>query len=199
MSLDPEEIIIVSGMPRSGTSLMMRMLALGGIPVLTDNCRPADSDNPHGYFEYEPVKRLQHDASWLPRARGRAVKIVAPLLAYLPEDARRRIIWMERSLDEIMLSQQAMLRRSGQPAPPQELVRKALARQATQILQRLHADSRSSADPRSSVVAIDFRRVIDDPHETASRLCEYLNFELDVESMATAVDPTLYRQRTSGQ
>ena len=77
-------IVIVSGLPRSGTSLMMQMLQAGGMPLLIDDLRPADTDNPNGYWEYEPVKRLQQDKSWIPQAEGKAVKVVSALLQYLP-------------------------------------------------------------------------------------------------------------------
>src|SRR6266567_4048665 len=76
-------IVVVSGLPRSGTSLMMQMLRAGGMPLLTDDLRPADVDNPNGYWEYEPVKRLQQDNSWISKAEGKAVKVVSALLQYL--------------------------------------------------------------------------------------------------------------------
>src|SRR5438105_9566801 len=89
-------IVVVSGLPRSGTSMAMRMLEAGGVPLLTDRQRPADEDNPHGYYEYEPVKTLaeQRDLAWLKQAEGRAVKIVSSLLTWLPEGHRYRVIFM---------------------------------------------------------------------------------------------------------
>ena len=104
---------IVSGLPRSGTSLMMQMLAAGGIPPLHDGHRPADVDNPRGYFEFAPAKNLRADASWLPHAHGRALKLVAQLLPFLPPGHDCRIVFMERSPDEVLASQETMLKRSG--------------------------------------------------------------------------------------
>src|SRR4051812_40928374 len=95
----PAEIVIVSGLPRSGTSLMCQMLANGGIEVLTDNIRTADPDNPRGYYELEKVKQIKHDASWLPDARGRAFKMVSQLLYDLPRTERYRVLFMQRDLD----------------------------------------------------------------------------------------------------
>src|SRR5438445_13894335 len=105
------EIIIVSGLPRSGTSVMMQMLENGGVEVLTDNLRTADTDNPRGYYELEPVKRIKRDASWLPQTRGKAFKMVSQLLYDLPPGESYRIIFMERDLDEVLASQEKMLRR----------------------------------------------------------------------------------------
>src|SRR5262249_58261695 len=106
-------IVIVSGLPRSGTSLMMQMLQAGGMPLLTDALRPADADNPNGYWEYEPVKRLQQDNSWIPKAEGKAVKVVSALLPYLPPQHTYKIIFMQRPLQEVMASQTVMLERRG--------------------------------------------------------------------------------------
>ena len=112
------EIIIVSGLPRSGTSLMMQMLASGGLKTVTDNVRTADTDNPRGYYELEKVKKIKDDASWLPETRGKAFKMVSQLLFDLPPNERYRIIFMERDLDEMLVSQEAMLQRRARAAGP---------------------------------------------------------------------------------
>src|SRR5437899_6081528 len=98
------EIVIVSGLPRSGTSLMMQMLDNGGVAVVTDNLRTADTDNPRGYYEFEQVKKIKQDASWLPGTRGKAFKMVSQLLYDLPPDEKYRVIFMQRNLDEVLLS-----------------------------------------------------------------------------------------------
>ena len=105
-----DEIVIVTGLPRSGTSLVMQMLAAGGAGLLTDGARAADRNNPLGYFEYEPVKRTGRDTTWLAEAKGKAVKVVAPLVAWLPDGLRYRAIFIERDLDEVLASQAEMLR-----------------------------------------------------------------------------------------
>src|SRR5438046_6429896 len=108
-------ITVVSGLPRSGTSLMMQMLRAGGMPVRTDGFRKADEDNPRGYLEYEPVKRTREDSSWVSDAVGKAVKVVYLLLRDLPDGFDYRVILMRRSLREVLASQSAMLMRSGRP------------------------------------------------------------------------------------
>ena len=107
-------IVVVSGLPRSGTSLMMQMLQAGGMPLLIDDLRPADTDNPNGYWEYEPVKRLQQDNSWIPQAEGKAVKVVSALLQYLPPQHTYKIIFMQRPMQEVLASQTVMLERRGE-------------------------------------------------------------------------------------
>src|SRR5262245_41292156 len=128
------EIIVVSGLPRSGTSLMMQMLDNGGIEVLTDGARAADTDNPLGYYELEKVKRLKHDAYWLPDARGKAFKIVSQLLYDLPLGESYRAVFMERDFEEMLRSQEKMLHRLGRPAAPREKIVPAYQ----QHLARLH-------------------------------------------------------------
>lgn len=114
---DPySEIIVVSGLPRSGTSLMMKMLAAGGLPLLVDGLRVPDDDNPEGYFEFEQVKALASgDHTWLPEAQGCAVKIISSLLKFLPEAYFYRVILMQRHMSEVLASQHRMLIRRGEP------------------------------------------------------------------------------------
>src|SRR5262245_7239801 len=109
-------IVIVSGLPRSGTSLMMQMLHAGGMPLLIDDQRPADADNPNGYWEYEPVKHLQQDNTWVAQAEGKAVKVVSALLQYLPRHHTYKIVFMHRPLAEVLASQTVMLQRRGEQA-----------------------------------------------------------------------------------
>ena len=110
---NPDTIVVVSGLPRSGTSMMMQMLEAGGMDVLTDGRRTADEDNLKGYYEYEKVKALKTDNSWLPRAGGKAVKIISELLRHLPGTHTYRVIFMRRAMEEILASQDRMLIRRG--------------------------------------------------------------------------------------
>src|SRR4029450_2106899 len=107
-------IVVVSGLPRSGTSLMMQMLQAGGMPLLTDDLRPPDADNPNGYWEYEPVKRLHQDNSWIRKAEGKALKAVSGSLHYLPPQPTYKILFMQRPMQEVLASQTVMLERRGQ-------------------------------------------------------------------------------------
>ena len=116
-SAPKEPIVIVSGLPRSGTSMMMKMLEAGGIMPLTDKIREADTDNPKGYYEFERVKQLDKgDTAWLPDAQGKVVKIISALLKHLPADYEYRIIFMRRNMPEILASQRKMLIRRGEDA-----------------------------------------------------------------------------------
>jgi hypothetical protein len=178
-------VIVVSGLPRSGTSLMMQMLAAGGIPPLTDGKRRADASNPRGYFEYEPVKRLHTETpTWLESAQGRAVKIVSPLLGYLPMDYPYRIIFMERDLGEIAASGRAMT-----PGAPLRDTQADNARHLATIKAWL------AAQAHIDVLYVAHRTAIDSPDVVAAQVRMFLGAELDVEAMAAVVDPSLYRAR----
>jgi hypothetical protein len=183
------DIIIVSGLPRSGTSLMMQMLAGGGVEVLTDHVRTADTDNPRGYYEFERVKRTKDDPSWLPEARGKAVKMVSQLLYDLPRTEHYRVLFMERDLGETLASQEKMLQRLGRPAAPREQIRGAF----TLHLARLH--DWLGRQPHMAVLRVSYNGLVGRPAEEAGRVREFLGGRGDVERMAAAVDPSLYRNR----
>src|SRR4051812_48441025 len=129
--MERDFITIVSGLPRTGTSLMMQMLAAGGIPPLTDNLRQPDESNPRGYYEFEPVKKLRSDRTWLGQARGKAVKIIHLLLRELPVDGsfRYRVLLMQRPMSEVLSSQRAMLARQGKASADDAMLTKIYAAQ----------------------------------------------------------------------
>jgi hypothetical protein len=184
-----QEIIVVSGLPRSGTSLMMQMLDSGGVEVVTDHVRAADVDNPRGYYELERVKRIKQDASWLPQARGKAFKMVSQLLYDLPASERYRIIFMDRDLDEILASQEKMLQRLGRSAAPREQIK-----QAFQLhLEKLHAWL--GEQPHLAVFRVNYNDLVQRPQEQAQRVSEFLDGAANAERMAEAVDRSLYRNR----
>jgi hypothetical protein len=182
-------IIIVSGLPRSGTSLMMQMLASGGVEVVTDRIRTADTDNPRGYYELEKVKRIKQDASWLPEARGKAFKMVSQLLYDLPPSERYRIIFMERDLDEMLISQEKMLERLGRTAGPREEMKRSF----TMHLARLHDWLRRQRN--IEVLRVPYNELVERPGGQAEHVSEFLHGAADAERMAMAVDPSLYRNR----
>jgi Sulfotransferase family len=183
------EIIVVSGLPRSGTSLMMQMLDSGGIPVVTDHVRTADTDNPRGYYEFEQVKTIERDTSWLPATRGKAFKMVSQLLYHLPACEAYRILFMERNLDETLLSQEKMLERLGRSPAPRE----AIKRSYMMHLERLH--EWLARQDNMSVHRISYNDLVQRPREQAERVREFLGNVLDVEAMVNSVDPSLYRNR----
>jgi Sulfotransferase domain len=186
--MDPE-IIIVSGLPRSGTSLMMQMLDNGGVAVVTDNLRTADTDNPRGYYEFERVKKVKQDTSWLPETRGKAVKMVSQLLYDLPPGESYRIIFMERDLDETLASQEKMLTRLGRSAAPRDQMKRSF----TVHLARLHEWLRGQTN--LNVLCVSYNDLMERPQVQAQRVSAFLGGKPDVEAMAKTVDPSLYRNR----
>jgi hypothetical protein len=188
--MDPA-IIIVSGLPRSGTSLMMQMLDNGGVPVVTDNLRAADADNPRGYYEFERVKKIKQDASWLPATRGKAVKMVSQLLYDMPAGEKYHIIFMERDLDEVLASQEKMLLRLGRPAAPQDQMKRSftlhLDRLNRWLLEQQHLE----------VLRVRYHDLIQRPSVEAERVNQFLGGNINVERMAATVEPALYRNRRS--
>ena len=188
-----ESLIVVTGLPRSGTSMLMQMLAAGGMKVLSDGLRTADEDNPRGYFEYEPVKRLLAASSWLRDARGKAIKIVAPLLAALPPDLPCRLILVERDLDEVLDSQDRMLLRRNQPVDAKPERRRKLREEYQRILDRVKAMPAQRALTR--ILVISYGAAIAEPRTVAEALGQFLDGGLDAVKMAAAVDPALHRNR----
>jgi tetratricopeptide (TPR) repeat protein len=188
---EPESFVtVVSGLPRSGTSMMMQMLAAGGVKLLVDEDRGPDDGNPHGYFELTRVKRLYRQNDWLDEARGRGIKVVAPLIPFLPQETPYRVVVMERDIDEIVASQGKMLDRMGRKGGRIDgsQLRRALSRQ----LEQAHAMLKAHGVPTLSV---RYRDVLDDPEAAAARIAAFLGHELDQAAMRRAVDPTIYRER----
>jgi hypothetical protein len=183
------EIIIVSGLPRSGTSLMMQLLEAGGVEVVTDHLRTADADNPRGYYEFEKVKQVKRDASWLPEIRGKAVKMVSQLLLDLPPTERYRVVFMERDFPEMLDSQERMLERLGRAAAPREAMIPAYAAH----LERVHEWLQRQA--HIAVLRVRYKALVERPHAEVARVQEFLGGRLDVARAAGAVDPSLYRNR----
>jgi hypothetical protein len=185
------EIIVVSGLPRSGTSLMMQMLERGGVEVVTDNIRTADTDNPRGYYEFEQVKKIKADASWLPGTRGKAFKMVSQLLYDLPPTETYRVPFMERDLEEMLASQEKMLARLGRPCAPREQMKRSYALH----LERLH--HWLLQQPHIAVLRVSYNDLLERPEELARHVSEFLGGRVCVERMAATVDPSLYRNRKS--
>jgi hypothetical protein len=184
-------VTVVSGLPRSGTSMMMQMLAAGGIAPFTDDRREADADNPRGYLEHEKATQLHLDSSWLAEARGKAVKIVAHLLPYLAEGEEYRVVFMHRALAEVTASQSAMLERLGRRGgglAEQEMAR-VFAGQLVRVQEWL------KRAPHVKVMAMPYAQVLEDPAGAAARLAAFLGEPFDRAKAAASVVPALWRQR----
>jgi predicted AlkP superfamily phosphohydrolase/phosphomutase len=191
--LEEGEVVIVSGLPRSGTSMLMQMLVAGGLAPLTDGIRQPDEDNPRGYFEFEPVKTMGRNHDWLSEARGKVVKIVAPLLPNLPDGVACRIVFIDRNLDEILVSQRQMMIRNGKTvddSPARHARLKAeYGRLVIQVAK--HLERR----PGTHVLRLHRDSVMRDPVEAASAINRFLGGHLDVAAMAAEVQPSLNHQK----
>jgi hypothetical protein len=185
-------IAVVTGLPRSGTSMAMRMLDAGGVAIVADNLRTADESNPNGYFELEAVKSLdtQQDRSWLKATRGKAIKIISFLLPYLPEDNRYQVIFMHRDLDEVLASQNKMLMSRGEPpGAPDAQLRTAYESHLARI------DRLLGARRCFEVLHVNYVDVLDKPRTEAERIARFLQRPLDLDRMAAVTNPNLYRNR----
>ncbi|MFZ0321119.1 MAG: hypothetical protein WAL56_18475 [Candidatus Sulfotelmatobacter sp.] len=183
-------ITIVSGLPRSGTSLMMQMLAAGGMPVLSDGERQADVDNPRGYLEWERIRQLPKDPACIAEAEGKVVKVISRLLLSLPEGHEYRVIFMQRPLPEVLASQEVMLRNRGTAGAPNA----AMAALFEKELRAVHAWLDSKAYVKT--LRIPYHEVLHDSGTVATKLAQFLELELKISAMSSQVDANLYRNRS---
>lgn len=188
-----ECLLVVSGLPRSGTSMFMQMLELGGMPLMTDTARQADEDNPRGYLEFEPVKKLLRDSGFLHEGRGRAVKIVAPLLNALPPGLPCRVVLIERDLDEVLDSQEKMIARRNSKIESTPERRRLLKDEYARTMSRVKA--MLARRPATRLLIVEHRDAIDNPSAIAAKLNAFADHRLDAAKMAAAVDPALHRNR----
>ena len=190
-----EPIVVVSGLPRSGTSMMMRMLEAGGVAILSDGERAADIDNPKGYFELERIKDLESekDKSYLRAARGKAVKVISFLIQFLPDENDYRIVFMRRDLDEVLASQKKMIDRlaSADTGAGAEAMKEAFRND----IARVRVLSRTR--PNFALVEVHYRDAVADPAGACRAVNAFLGGRLDEAAMRAAVDATLYRNRSS--
>lgn len=187
----PVTLTIVSGLPRSGTSMMMKTLEAGGLPVLIDNIREADYDNPKGYYEFEPVKKTKEDPSWLEDADGKVVKMVYRLLYDLPPGNNYRIVFMQRKIEEVIASQNVMLSKREPNAP--QLPDDKVAALFRAELQKVYDWIKTRPD--FSVLYVDYGRMLGESETQIREIADFLGGDLNIEAMQAVVDPALYRNR----
>ena len=183
---------IVTGLPRSGTSLTMAMLGAGGMKLITDNLRPPDADNPRGYFEDERVKRLDKDSDWLWEVGDAAIKIISFQLPRLPDGFQCNVLHLMRPLEEILASQEKMVRRNG-------LHDTTSNSDLLPLYERHRAQISAWMDAKSAIrhQILQYHDVINTPHRAARAIADFLSRDLDIDSMVSVVDPKLYRHRLS--
>lgn len=187
-----EPIFMVSGLPRCGTSMMMQMLEAGGMQVITDHIRQADEDNPHGYYEFEKVKKIKEDSSWLDGCHGKVFKMVSALLYYLPNSKKYKIVFMKRKMDEMLASQNTMLRRQGRndAVVSDEEMAKKLDKHLLKVETWLAKQRNFKA------IYINYNSVIENALENAKNVALFLNLPMDIDKMVKVVESSLYRQKT---
>jgi hypothetical protein len=187
-----QPIVVVSGLPRSGTSMAMSMLEAGGLPIVTDGLRAADASNPKGYYEFERVKELDKpgDQAWLADARGKAVKIISFLLTHLPESYDYLVVFMQRNLDEVLASQNKMLASRGESGGSDDTRMRALYEEHLAQVERF-MKNRSCF----STLNVPYAHVVADPRAEAARIKAFVGGRLDVDKMAAVADRSLYRNR----
>jgi hypothetical protein len=186
-----DAIVVVTGLPRSGTSLMMAILEAAGVALLEDDARPADASNPRGYHELAAVRATARDAGWVEDAGGRAVKVVHSLVAALPRDRRYAVIVMRRPLSQVLASQDRMLERRG--APPTELPAERIA--AVLSAQLDEAIALLEREPCFRWTTVDYPRLVADPVGETSRVLDFLGVEAPAAEVARVVEPALHRER----
>ncbi len=187
-----EPIVVVSGLPRSGTSMAMKMLEAGGMTPVTDGNRTADEDNPKGYYEDDRVLDLakEVDKEWLREGRGKAIKIISYLLRHLPSNHNYKVVFMRREIDEVLASQAKMLERRGEESGSDDASMKEFFE-----ADLWKANYHLKHSPHMEVLFFPYREVIADPEGHARKLAEFVGRDLDVRAMASIVDPDLYRNR----
>lgn len=186
-----DEIIIVSGLPRSGTSLLMQMLEAGGATLLTDEIRLPDEDNPKGYLEFEPVKHLRSNKEWLPLAKGKVVKVIHALLLDLPSNYQYKIIFIHRNVEEVVASQTKMLQRAGRTGAnmPADKLCALFTAERNRIIHW------ASEQNNMSLMECDYRDILENPLFNAQSISDLLQIELDTILMAGVIDLSLYRNK----
>jgi hypothetical protein len=185
-------IIVVSGLPRSGTSMMMKMLEAGGLPILTDNLREADANNPKGYYEFERVKEMPNgDYGWIPEAGGKVVKIVTGLIMNLPSNTRFKVVFMQRAMKEVLSSQKKMLGRLGREDDnvEDEKMKKIYQEHLKQV------NAWIAKQPNIEVLYVNYNTMLENPLESLQKVNEFLGGGMDMNVMAGVVDKELYRER----
>jgi hypothetical protein len=190
--MDSKPVVIVSGLPRSGTSMMMKMLEAGGQVILTDNLREADANNPKGYYEFERVKQMKDgDLAWLSDAVGKVVKIVTGLIMFLPTGYNYKIIFMRRDLNEILSSQKKMLGRLGKEDDniPDDKMAKVYEEHLKEVRGWL------IRQPNIETLYVNYNSMVKDPTEALNKINDFLGGGMDVSVMAGVVDKELYRER----
>jgi len=190
--INAKEILVVSGLPRSGTSMMMKMIEAGGVSVMIDNIRVADSDNPKGYYELERIKQMDKgDKEFIADAQGKVVKVISALLAHLSPNYQYRVVFMNRRIEEVMKSQGRMLVNRGEDKDKldDETLKGLLKKHASDV-KKWVADQ-----PNFTMLEVDYNDMVKAPLDYIPAINKFVGGKLDEQAMVSIVDPELYRNR----
>ena len=185
-----EEVIVVSGLPRSGTSMMMQVLVAGGIAAVQDHIREQDSDNPKGYFEFERVKSLKEDSSWVKNCNDQCIKVISFHLNKLPKDCQYKVIFMRREMDEVIQSQTKMLKNRKQSTEDMDKLSVIYEKHVLEV------EAFLKGQRNFDVAYMNYTDVLNQPDKVCKSLCHFLDRRLNHDEMIKVIDPTLYRNRT---
>ena len=189
MELDSTKNYIVSGLERSGTSMLMQILYNGGYPVAADKKRPADENNPKGYYELEGgkiINKLIQNQFSFDEYKGKIIKITAYGLKYLPT-ADYNIIYSERNIEEILDSMEKMAQITDENR-----------NETKEVFLKLNSFIKKQIKERSdcNVLFVNYNRILEDPDQHIKEIHDFLNQqEADLKSMIKTVDKKLYRNR----
>lgn len=183
------EILVVTGLPRSGTSLMMQVMDKGGVPVLQDGVRERDISNPQGYYELEAVKGIVNDNSFLAEGVGKVVKIVSPLPIYMDTNFNYRVVFMRRDIEEILLSQEKMLEKD-----------QTSEREKFRTIYEFHLKKtyRFLKENEIPYINVSYNDLMSEPEKVLGEVKEFCNLKASVEELSQVVNPDLYRNRNEG-
>lgn len=191
MTNNDDSIIVVSGLPRSGTSMMMQILNALNVQLYTDNHRPADKSNPRGYYEHQDVKKLENDSTWLKYVKGKAVKIISPLLIHLPKNFQYKIIFMLRDINEIIHSQNKMLNNSAkneEPTNPQ-ILKTIFDKNILQIKKW------QKENPNAKILYLNYVDFLNKAEDEVKKIQPFLNLEITPVNLSHIISRDLYRSR----
>lgn len=185
-----EEVVVVSGLPRSGTSMMMQLLVAGGITAVQDHIREQDSDNPKGYFEFEKVKSLKDDSSWVKNCSDQCIKVISFHLNNLPDNCHYKVVFMRREMDEIIRSQKKMLVNKKRSTDNMDKLSTIYDKHVREV--EVFLKDQQNFD----VAYMNYTDVLNHPYKAFKSLCHFLDRRLNQDEMIKVVDPMLYRNRT---
>lgn len=187
--MNSDEILLIGGLPRSGTSLLMQIVAKAGVENFTDGNRVADINNPKGYAEFDGVKGLMKSNAFLKNVVGKSIKVVSPLIPFIDKGLKYKCIIVNRDISEVLRSQQVMLGKSVDGIP--DALKMAFQKQADNAKQFL-------TNNNISFITIEHKELFANPISQLAAIKEFTNSEVSIEELSSCIDSKLYRQRNEG-